>query len=279
MTPQFQEAVAAIDRGDVTELDRLLAAHPELLRERGEHPEAYFRRPFLLWFVAENPVRNGRLPANIGEVVRTIVEAARRGRVDTLPRQLDYTLSLVSSGRVPRESGVQAQLIDVLVDAGADPTEALEPALAHRELAAVEHLFRRGAKPTLTAAACRGDVSAIERLAPDAGRHELQAALIGAALYGWPQAVAPLLRHGADVNGYGPDSFHPHATALHQAVYTGSLDTVKALVEAGASLALKDGIHEGTPLGWAEHMKREEIAAYLRERELHALRVGLGPRG
>ena len=38
------------------------------------------------------------------------------------------------------------------------------------------------------------------------------------------------------------------------------LEVVKLLVEYGADLDLKDTIHQGTPLGWAEHMGHDEIA-------------------
>jgi peptide-methionine (S)-S-oxide reductase len=61
-------------------------------------------------------------------------------------------------------------------------------------------------------------------------------------------------------------SLYSHATALHHAVYSGSLDAVKALVEAGADLETKDTIYEGTPLGWAEYSKQSEIAKFLREK-------------
>src|SRR6478672_11679694 len=73
----FHEAVLAIDAGDVAALERLLVLHPRLLCERLESPgawlrdqvggalEGFFSRPYLLWFVAEDPVRNGKLPANI----------------------------------------------------------------------------------------------------------------------------------------------------------------------------------------------------------------------
>jgi peptide-methionine (S)-S-oxide reductase len=267
MTPQFEQALAALERGDVPALERLLAEHPGLVRERAQHPEEYFRRPFLLWFVAENPVRHGRLPANIAEVARVIVDTARRERVDTLQVQLDYALALVCSGRVPRESGVQQALIDTLADAGADVTAALETALAHREHTAVEHLLRRGARPTLALAASRGQLAEVARLAPDASPHDLQGALIAAACDGQAQVIPELIRHGAQVDGYGPGGFHSHATALHQAVDAGNLDAVRTLVDAGATLTLKDSIHDATPLGWAEHLQRTEIAAYLKEEQ------------
>jgi hypothetical protein len=38
------------------------------------------------------------------------------------------------------------------------------------------------------------------------------------------------------------------------------------LVDAGADLDVEDRIHHATPLEWAEHLRRTEIAAFLRER-------------
>src|SRR6058998_2180374 len=92
----FRDAVSAIDTGDVAELERLLTSHPELARERLQSPggwlrdqvggalDGFFQRPYLLWFVAEDPVRNGRLPANIAAVARAIIDAASRERASTL---------------------------------------------------------------------------------------------------------------------------------------------------------------------------------------------------
>jgi peptide-methionine (S)-S-oxide reductase len=76
----------------------------------------------------------------------------------------------------------------------------------------------------------------------------------------------------------GNSGFHKHATALHQAVWSGSLEAVKALVDAGASLHLTDRIYQSTPLGWAKYMqndcndevlihKYKAIENYLEERE------------
>ena len=69
LDPRFQDAVDAIDSGDAVRLERLLAEDPGLVRDRVGGGEGYFSRPYLLWFVAENPVRNGRLPANIFRTV------------------------------------------------------------------------------------------------------------------------------------------------------------------------------------------------------------------
>jgi peptide-methionine (S)-S-oxide reductase len=265
LDPLFREAVSAIDAGDVRALEGLLAAHPELVCDRLDYGEGYFRRPYLLWFVAENPVRNGRLPKNIADVTRAILHAAEGHHEGSLREQVDYALGLVCSGRVARECGVQRELIDVLGDAGADPDRALLPALAHREVAAAERLLERGATLTLPAAACTGRTDDVAHLGPAASAADRQVALAAAALYGHAQILAALIDLGVDVNVYSPAGFHPHATALHHAVDSGSLDAVKVLVEAGADLRTRDRIHDGTPLDWAEYLRRPEIAAYLRK--------------
>lgn len=267
--PLFRDAVSAIDTGDVNALESLLSAHPELVRDRlddEDHGEAYFRRPYLLWFVAENPIRNGKLPQNIAQVTRAILQAAERQGVDSLREQTDYALALVCSGRIPREQGVQRELIDVLVDAGADPGGALVPALAHHEIDAVERLLERGAKLTLLAAVGTGRTDDVTRLLPEASADDRQIALAAAALYGQPHTLALLIDSGVDVNAYNPPGFHDSATALHHAVGSGSLAAVKVLVDAGADLGAKDRIYQGTPLDWAEYLQQPEVAAYLRER-------------
>lgn len=264
--PIFRDAVSAIDSGDVDSLERLLAAQPGLVRQRLDYGEGYFRRPYLLWFVAENPVRSGRLPNNIADVARAIVRAAQGSRIESLGEQVDYALALVSSGRVARECGAQRELIDVLCDAGARPDGAMLPALAHREIDAVERLLERGAPLTLVAAAGTGREDDFSRLLPAATDAERQLSLTAAAFYGRADVLSTLVRTGVDVSAYGPVGFHPHATALHHAVDSGSLAAVRVLVEAGADLAARDRVYDGTPLGWAEHLGRGEIAAYLRTR-------------
>ena len=158
----FAEAVSAIDAGDLGALRALLATRPELLTERLENGrDDYFARPYLLWFVAENPIRTGTLPPNIVEVTRLLLESGAEGR--------DYALELVVSGKVPREQGVQPELIDALVEAGADPN-CLDPALAHQENAAAERLLERGARETLVAAVCLGRPCDVAAATPEERR-------------------------------------------------------------------------------------------------------------
>ncbi|WP_127587935.1 ankyrin repeat domain-containing protein [Paenibacillus koleovorans] len=265
----FHRAVAAMDAGDAAGLKIMLETHPELIKKRLIEGKGYFRDPYLLWFVAENPIRLGRLPVNIVEVTDVILRAIEHEAVESRQVQLDYALLLAASGCVARQCGVQLALLDTLLEAGADAQGALLPALAHRELEAAERLLLRGAALTLTAAVCTRRYGDIERLACLAAPEERQTALTAAAMYsaGDTLALALLLRRGdVALDAYSPAGFHAHATPLHQAVAAGSLEAVRLLVDAGASLAIRDHIYGGTPLGWAEHLQHAEIAALLRGR-------------
>jgi len=284
----FRIAVATMDGGDVAAVERLIAEHPELVRERLEAPGAwlrdqvgtaldgFFARPYLLWFVAEDPVRRGTLPRNITAVARAIIGAAQRGAVASLQEQLDYALKLVAWSWIARESGVQIELIDTLVDAGAAPDGVPDNALVNHNVAAAEHLVARGAPLSLSTALCLGRWDEVARLAPAAEARERQFALVLAALNGRAEALRRMLAIGVDPDGPSA-TLYSHATPVHHAVGSGSLESVRVLVEAGADIHRKDTVWGGTPLGWAEYYlhepgdeaRREEyaaIAAYLRDR-------------
>lgn len=270
----FQRAVSYIDAGNLDELQKVLVDNPRLVHERLEQPgtwlrelldgalEGYFQRPYLLWFIAENPIRHETLPPNIAEVAQLLISCAQAERVNSLQEQLDYALGLVVTGRVPRQSGFQRQLMDVLIDAGATPG-AGHGALSGGNLEAAAHLVERGGELTLATAICLDRDADVTRLADSATQRDKQIALAAAALNGRAKALARLLELGVDINAYST-GIHPHATALHHAVCSGSLAAVKILVEAGAKLDTKDKVYNGTPLDWAEHEGQPEIADYLR---------------
>jgi hypothetical protein len=256
----FLEAVAALDAGNISVLKDLITKYPRLVTERLKYPSGdYFDSPYLLWFVADNPIRNEKLPANIVEVATLLITEVKKLATDTVKKQLDYALGLVTTGRIPRECGVQIQLMDVLIDAGATPGGGAG-ALAHGNIEAAAHLIKRGGKLTLATAVGLDWMDDVIRLAPLAGNNEKLAALAMAAFFGKNGMVAYLLGTGVNPNdcpkkGTG---FHTHATPLHQAVYSRSLDTVKLLITAGARLDLTDKAYDGTPLGWAIYMQTED---------------------
>jgi hypothetical protein len=285
---KFREAVSAIDRGDVAELERLVAATPALVRERLESPGAwlrdkvgraldgFFARPYLLWFVAEDPVRNGTLPSNVAAAARAIIDAARREEAPHLQEQLDYALTLVSWSWIARQSGVQIELIDVLVDAGAATDGNPNNALVNGNVAGAEHLVARGATLTLATALCLERWNDVDRLVVTANDQQKRFAFVLSALNGKANALRRMIDAGVDLNAPSAD-LYSHGTPLHHAVASGSLEAVQVMVEAGADSTIKDTLWGGTPLGWAEHYLSEaksgdapkqyaEIAAYLRAR-------------
>lgn len=271
----FASAVTAIDAGDAPALQHLLTVHSRLVHDRLDAPGAwlrdtvgsaldgFFAKPYLLWFVAEDPVRNGRLPANIADVAGTIIRAARREGVTSLQEQLDYALRLVSWSWIARDCQVQIGLLDVLIDAGASPDGRPDDALVNGHLAAAAHLVDRGARLTLATALGLARWDDARRLGTTASAQERQFAFILAALRGNAEGLARVIDLGVDLNA-PCDDLYSHATALHHAVYSGSLDAVTLLVEAGAAVDAKDSIYDGTPLDWAEHGKHVQIADYLR---------------
>jgi peptide-methionine (S)-S-oxide reductase len=283
----FRDAVSAIDAGEVERLQRLIDEHPFLVSARLESPGAWLRervgpalngffgRPFLLWFVAEDPVRNGRLPVNIAEVVRVITRAATRQGVPTLQEQLDTTLRLVCWSGVAVRFGVQLEMIDALVDAGALPAQNANNALVNGHLAAAERLIARGGELTLAAALCLDRWEDVPRLAAEANPRQRQFAFVLAALNGKSDAVKWMIGTGIPISQPSAD-LYSHGTPLHHAVCSGSLETVRALVEAGADVNRPDEAWNGTPLGWAQHyvdssagQARERyasIVSYLRDR-------------
>lgn len=277
--PIFLQAVNALDAGKLDELQELVNQHKTLLRDRLITPneEGYFKDPYLIWFVADNPIRNPKLPPNIVETTRFLIDAVKREAPDTYQQQVDYTLGLVATGRIPRECGVQIAMMDLLIDAGATPGSGMG-AIAHGNIEAAQHLINRGGEISLASALLLDRKTDTDRLIGPATYAEKLTALTAAAFYGKADLVKYLLDKGTDPNGYPEQGtgFHSHATPLHQAVSAASLDVVKLLVDAGARLDIPDTIYEGTPLDWAIHMQTETnnetekaayagIAAYLKE--------------
>jgi hypothetical protein len=263
MNAAFRRAVDLLDAGDAPALQAHLLRHAEVVRQRIALEGAeYFRNPALLDFIAENPVRRGSLPANAVEVARVILDAGARDERAVI----DSALALISSGRVPRECGVQVALLDLLCDYGADPNGGIPPALAHGEFEAADALLRRGAERTLPVAAATGGIEDARRLLLSANERERHAALALAAQHGHAEIVALLLDANEDADRYNPPGCHPHSTPLHQAALAGHAAVVRLLVERGARLDLKDLRFGGTPLDWANHAAQTEIAGYLRAR-------------
>lgn len=258
------QAVTAIDAGDLSTLERILASDPHIAVERldadapwlraqaGDALDGFFARPYLLWFVAEDPARRGTLPDNIVDIARAIIAAARTAGPATLREQLDYALRLVCWSGVAAARNVQLPLIDLLVDEGASPVDEVNNALVNGHARAAEHLLERGGRLTFAAAVCLGRWDDMDRMAAGATPVQRRFAFVLAALNGKAESLSRMLALGVDVN-QPSDALYSHGTPLHHAVCSGSLDAVRVLVEAGADLERRDSAWSATPLGWAEY--------------------------
>lgn len=113
------------------------------------------------------------------------------------------------------------------------------------------------------AGAARGLVAATPGLARDG------AALRAAARHDRLEALELGLDLGLPID----DADHQGLTALHHAARAGHLRIAQRLVERGASLAVRDRLYRGTPLGHAEHFGArwprphgDALVAFLRAR-------------
>ncbi|MCY4181077.1 MAG: ankyrin repeat domain-containing protein [Litoreibacter sp.] len=257
----FKQALDFMDAGNEARLKDHLARHPGLIHEEALFEGGnYFQTPTLLEFLPENPNRQERIPANALKIAEILLEAGAAQNQEAL----NETVMLAASGRICRESGLQNALIELLCQHGADPEAGMYSALAHDEFDAARALIECGAKLNLPAAAALDERVVVKSLLNNASSDDIQLALALAACCGRAEVAKLLLAGGADPNRYNPPGGHSHCTPLHSAVAAKKLDTVKALMEGGADLSLTDIHHKMTALGWAEYLKHDDIADYLR---------------
>lgn len=276
---RFEQAIEWVVDGEVAALRAALADDPALVHARSTrvtHFDPPRHNATLLHYVAANGVEGyrQRTPANAVDVARALLDAG--AEPDSLAQLYggDCTpMALLVSSAHPAKAGVQAPLVDVLVDYGAsvEPsgngswTSPLLTALTFGYLDAARALVRRGAHiHSLSQAAGLGLLDEVRRRVAGADADDRHRALALAAQLGHVDVVRALLDTGEDPDRYNPPQAHSHSTPLHQAVAAGHLDVVRLLVERGARLDIRDSLFEGTPLGWAEYLGQHAIAGYLR---------------
>jgi hypothetical protein len=253
-------AAAVIHAGDVVALSRLLDADPNLTMRRTIEPDCYpqdyFRDPKLVWFVANNPDAMAVVPASMPELTRALIA---RG---VAQRDLDYTLELLVSSAPAPWQGRQAEMIAVLLDAGATPTRgAVLMALGHKLRAPVRLMLRGGLAEDAVIAAGLGDMAALLSLLIGASAEDRQAALSLAVVNGEHEAARLCLAAGADAAG--PMAVHKHSTPAHHAVANDDPDMLKLLIEHGARLDVVDTLWRSTAAGWASFLRTPTCQTYL----------------
>ncbi|MBW8771414.1 MAG: ankyrin repeat domain-containing protein [Gemmatimonadetes bacterium] len=270
---RFEAAADAVIDGNGAALERMLRDDPSLPRARS----ARIHHATLLHYVAANGVEGyrQRTPANAVEIARLLLDAG--ADPDALADMYDErctTLGMLVSSTPPHDAGVQVPLAELLVERGATPdvpgskwNAALRCALAFGFLDTARALAARVGQPSdIGTAAGLGELGETARFLPTADDASRQTALALACMHGHARVARLLLATGGDPDRYNPEGLHAHSTPLHQAVWANHLDVVRLLVEHGARLDLRDRIYDGTPLDWAVHGARNEIADYLRDR-------------
>jgi hypothetical protein len=270
---RFETAADAMIDGDRAVLEALLREDPALVGARSARRHG----ATLLHYVAANGVEGWRqrTPRNVLDIARLLLDAG--ADPNALAFMYDAqctTLGMLVSSSPPAEAGLQLPLAELLVDRGATLDAPGSPwnaavltALVFGFLDTARALaVRAGRSRDIAVAAGLGLLGETARLLPSADPERQRAALTLACMHGHTRVVQLLLDAGVDPSQYNPAGMHAHSTPLHQAVWSNRETVVHLLVERGARLDMRDLVYEGTPLDWAVHGQRSEIAEYLRDR-------------
>jgi ankyrin repeat protein len=247
LNPAFEDAADAIVNGDAATLRSLLAAHPELVRERStrEHHST------LLHYVSANGVEDFRqqTPPNIIEITNILLAAG--AEIDAVSDAYGgcTTLGLVATSIHPVKAGVQMALLRTLLDRGADlrhPTPGgnnhslVLACLANGQPAAARFLADLGAPLDAETAAGVGRLDALQTYFDDADPKLLESGLFYACGYGMLDAAKFLLDRGVNPAARNKES----QTPLHWACWTPQIGAIGLLLERGAPVdAIEDQYH------------------------------------
>lgn len=256
----FHGAAQAVVDGDGSALATFLETDPSLITARGKRGET------LLHYVAANGVDDAmqRTPANAPAVARMLLDAG--AEPDALMSSYgggsnQTPLCLLVSSSHPFERGVQCELIEVLIEGGAQidgldgDGAPLATALVFGYTRAAETLRDLGARTdNVLFRAGLGDRAGVESMFDQSGAMPLRAvgsyrppfpragnwtgdallqeALHLAATHGRLDVCRLLIDRGADPNGICTG--HHAALPLLQALFVRELGAAELLLEAGA---------------------------------------------
>jgi hypothetical protein len=239
------------------------------------------RRPHhstLLLYVGANGVEGFRqkTPKNAVRIAERLLAAG--ADVDAVGEMYrgTTTLGLVATSVHPVRTGVQAELIDVLVGEGASLAQAVAPDYTHGRVVnaclangrgeGAALVAERGAELDLEGAAGVGRLDIVRRFFDERGRltpgvpsEQLLRGGRWACQYGHREVVEFLLERIdlAELRG--------NETMLHHAALGGHPDIVRVLIARGAPVDVRDDHFRATPLGWALHGWGHRVGAMAAE--------------
>jgi ankyrin repeat protein len=286
--PRFDDAVAALDAGDIEQLRRSILSEPELIQARTnlDPPYHYFTGATFLHHVAGNPDRGrlsgelGPLPKNIVEIARLLLDSGADVNATTLGPNGGTTMELLCTSKQASDANVSGPLIELLLERGAsldlkDPA-ALDAPLANHAPRAAEKMIELGASIDVLAAAALGRMDLLRRAFDAQGklrsrprrsrktmseRDAIGLAMLFAYVRGQMDAVDFLLEKDGNWNMIGVNN----GTALHRAASSGDLAMVERLVAKGADVNDRNNPFTGTPMGWASHNQQHSVVEWLQE--------------
>jgi ankyrin repeat protein len=297
--PRFDDAVAAMDAGDLEQLRSLIASEPALIHARTnlEPPYHYFTGATLLHHIAGNPDRGrltgtlGPLPKNSVEIARLLLDSGADVNASTLGRNGGTTMGLLVTSKQASDAGLSGPLMDLLLKHGATldlkTPDALDASLTNHAPRAAEKMIELGAKPDVLAAAALGRMDLLRAFFDTKGhlrsrplrrgkemtaRDAIGLALLYAYVREQPDVVDFLLEKDGNWNMVGVNN----GTALHRAAWQGDLGMVQRLVAKGADVSDRNNPFHATPLSWAQHNKQVEVFQWMRTQCRIDLHDGVG---
>jgi len=255
---QFEQAIDAIVVGNIEVLKQLLGQNTDLYRMRSLRKH----RATLLIYLGANGVEwhRQKTPKNAAQVVELLLQAG--AEVDAVGDMYGgtTTLGLVATSVHPVVTGVQEELMDVLIRHGANPNSAVAPeytegmlilaCLANGRDEPLEYLVKHGASLDLEGACGVGDLEKVKTyFNADGSLNDNELTLkrdkgfIWACGYGRANVVEYLLATGVNAATEAEGM-----TAMHWAAMFGHLEIVKLLLAKNAPLEEKNS-YGNTVLG------------------------------
>lgn len=187
------------------------------------------------------------------------------------PATLSSTLSHNENFQRPLHFAVRMnrpEMVRLLLELGADPAATDGSGATPVQYAAdpkvdrsvIEALAGGEPKDVFSALALGDEAAAVRLLGGDG---EADGSLHLLAKRGDTRSVKWLLDRGVDPNERW-SHWGASVTPLHLAASRGNADIVRLLLDAGADPRIRDSMHDGDALGWAEHFQQPDVVQILR---------------